>query len=214
MNQVNDINELQLAVGVDVSRETMSKLEKYLEILLKWNPKINLVSKNTIETAWKRHFVDSAQLIKHVPDFHKWADIGSGAGFPGMVIAILAAELYPESEIHLIESDQRKCAFLRNVSRETSVRPIIHNCRIEEFKDDEFDIVSARALASVELLLQYSEKLLSQQGKCLFLKGRQCDTELTEAQKTWNFEYDKISGSSEDDGIILRIGGLTRVEQY
>jgi 16S rRNA (guanine527-N7)-methyltransferase len=214
MNQVNDINELRMVIGVDVSRETIRKLEKYLEILLKWNPKINLVSKHTIDHAWKRHFVDSAQLLQHAPNFQKWVDIGSGAGFPGMVIAILAAELYPESEIHLIESDQRKCAFLRNVSRETSVRPIIHNCRIEDFEGTGFDIVSARALASVDLLLHLSEKLLSRQGKCLFLKGRQCDTELTEAQKTWRFECDKIPGSTEDDGIIVRIGGLTRVEQH
>lgn len=205
--------ELTRDLGIDVSRETMDRLEMYHQLLLKWNPKINLVSKTSIEDAWERHFVDSARLLQHAPIFEKWIDLGSGAGFPGMVIAILAAEVWPDREIHLVESDQRKCAFLRNVSRETDVRPTIHNCRIEGLDASGFDIVSARALATVDLLLSYSEKLLSKQGKCLFLKGKQCDNELIEAQKNWSFNYEKFSGSVENDGTILKIGGLTRVKK-
>lgn len=207
------ITDLRLNFGFDVSRETYNRLEIYHALLLKWNPKINLVSESTINDAWTRHFVDSARLLEHASGVTKWVDIGTGAGFPGMVIAILAAEFYPQCEFHLVESDQRKCVFLRNVSRETSVRPRIHNCRIEELEISGFDIVSARALAPVGNLLEYSEKLISPNGKCLFLKGRQYDSELTKAQKSWRFKCEKFSGSTKNDGTILKIGGLTRVKQ-
>lgn len=202
-----------LAGYVNVSRETFDKLEIYQQQLIKWNPKINLVSKSTIATVWLRHILDSVQIWPHAPKFDKWVDIGSGAGFPGMVIAILARELSPGSEIHLVESDARKCAFLRNVSRETNTKVTVHTSRIENLDEGRFDVVSARALASADKLLNYADKLLRPAGKCLFLKGAQCDNELQDANKNWDFQLERFPSLIAENSSILRIGGINRVER-
>ena len=119
--------------SLTVSRETIDRLSIYANLLEKWNPRINLVSRSTLDDLWSRHIVDSAQLFELAPVTAKhWVDLGSGGGFPGLVIAILAKELRPELEVVLVESDQRKCAFLRTVSRETNCGAVVHSKRVEE----------------------------------------------------------------------------------
>ena len=132
-----------------VSRETYEKLQVYHGLLLKWQRVKNLISRNSTDDIWERHFRDSAQLLEEGSDGDVWADLGSGGGFPGLVIAILLLEFRPTATVHLIDSDHRKCAFLREVSRETGARTVVHCARIEDVIPDldDIHIVSARALA-------------------------------------------------------------------
>jgi 16S rRNA (guanine527-N7)-methyltransferase len=195
----------------NVSRETSERLQQYLSLLLKWNQKINLVSKSTIEHAAVRHFADSIQLWNLRPDFGSWADIGSGAGFPGMVLAILASETEEAPKFHLVESDARKCAFLRNVSRETNVPVKVHTNRVEDIHDLKVDVVSARALAPVAQLLAYSENLIHDSSIGLYLKGQNCDNELEEASRSWTFEAEKFASETDENGTVLRIRNIHRV---
>lgn len=208
---MNDVDISKLKSIVDVSADTIAKLSTYLEMLEKWNSKINLVGKSTIPTAWERHFIDSAQLWPLQQGFRIWVDVGSGAGFPGLVLAIIASEMNPEAVFHLVESDGRKCSFLRSVSRETNLGVKIHNCRIEDFALTDADIMSARALASVDKLLEYGEKILSPSGKLLLLKGKTCNIEIAEAEKRWNFKKDLFQSSTQHDGQIIRIADFKRV---
>ena len=208
MNQV-DIQKLKNMV--DVSDDTIAKLSIYLEMLEKWNSKINLVGKSTMATAWERHFIDSAQLWHLQQGFSCWVDVGSGAGFPGLVLAIVAAENNPRAIFHLVESDGRKCSFLRSVSRETNLSVKIHNCRIEDFPISNADIMSARALASVDKLLEYGEKILSPSGKLLLLKGKTCNIEISEAEKRWDFKKELFQSRTQQDGQIIRIADIKQV---
>jgi 16S rRNA (guanine527-N7)-methyltransferase len=169
---MNDtISKYDLMSVCTVSRETIDRLEVYAGLLEKWNSTINLVSKNTINQMWKRHFLDSAQLWPHIPSETKTlVDIGSGAGFAGLVLAIIGMEKSPNMKFTLIESDSRKCAFMRNVSREINLDVQIITKRIEEVTDIKADVITARALATVSQLLEYSKNILKDNGVCLFLK--------------------------------------------
>ena len=179
---------------IDVSRETMERLEIYSKLLNKWNPKINLVAKSTLPEQWERHFLDSAQIWPHCPTFAgKWVDIGSGAGFPGLVLALIAKEKAPDLKFTLVESDARKSSFLRTVARETAVSIDIQTTRIESLEFPEFDVVSARALASVDSLLEFSHPILKSDGVCLFLKGKDCANELAVAEKKWRFQSETFT---------------------
>ncbi|MEJ6708590.1 MAG: 16S rRNA (guanine(527)-N(7))-methyltransferase RsmG [Amylibacter sp.] len=191
-----------------VSRETFEKLQIYQELLVKWNRSINLVGKTTVATAPVRHFADSLQLWLLRSEFENWVDIGSGAGFPGMVLAILSNG---DGNFHFVESDARKCAFLRNVSRETNTPTTVHTKRIEEIVDLHADIVSARALASVAQLFGYSEKLMNPNAICLYLKGQNCDSELEEASRFWTFEAEKFASETDRNATVLRIKDVARV---
>jgi len=177
------------SLEIDVSRETREKLEIYHALLLKWQKAINLISPKTIDEAWIRHFVDSAQIAKYVSRESKTiADLGSGAGFPGLVLAMLR----PDLNIHLVESDERKCQFLRTVSRETSVDVTVHNVRIEDATNGiSPDIVTARALADLTLLLEYVQPWVEANPalSCLFLKGARAEAELSEARER-GFAFD------------------------
>lgn len=206
-----------------VSRETMAKLERYAELLIKWNKSINLVSRDSLKDLWRRHFLDSAQLLQHVPPtFDGQApvivDLGSGAGFPGLILALLGA-----GNVHLIESDQRKCAFLREVARATGCHVTIHNKRIEQIEPFRADLVTARAFAALDELLPYAWPFLSSQrvsertlpdsgvfprGQLLLLKGKTADKELTEAGKRWNMRIERFSSRSSTEGQILRLDAL------
>ncbi len=186
----------------------------YADLIAKWQKVINLISAGDLADLWRRHMLDSAQLIEHMPPVPQGrerviADLGSGAGFPGMVLAILGA-----GKVHLIESDQRKCAFLLEAARLTGSHALIHNCRIEEFpkKNPEFkaDIVVARALAPIVKLLEYAAPLLAADGVCLFLKGDSLSKELTQAGKEWNMRADQLPSRTNRSGIILRLGDLAR----
>ena len=195
----------------NVSRETFERMEIYLKLLVKWNPKINLVSKSTVSSAAVRHFADSLQLWAYRPRFSSWADIGSGAGFPGLALAIVAAEVTPLSQFHLIESDARKCAFLRNVSRETEVPVTVVTARIEDCSNLNVDVVSARALSSVDKLLEYSSIIQDSGATGLFLKGQSVETELEAARRHWNFDAEQIPSETDENGTILRVRNIARV---
>ncbi len=208
---VIDSNSIALQQQANVSRETLDRLMIYPKLLEKWNSRINLVARSTISNAWDRHFVDSAQLWRLRPEFQNWVDIGSGAGFPGLVLAIIAAELAPEAKFHLVESDARKCAFLRTVAREVDVTVNIFCCRIGDLDGIVAEVVSARALAPLIDLLEYSEKILKFDGHCLFLKGHSCDIELTKTANRWNFELDRFPSVTDPQSSVLRLRGIERV---
>ncbi|KRS11227.1 16S rRNA methyltransferase [Roseovarius atlanticus] len=196
---------------LSVSRETIDKLEHYADALRKWNPKINLVSKSTIDDLWARHFVDSAQVWQFANEQGDvWADLGSGGGFPGLVVAIIAAELREDLSLTLVESDQRKSAFLRSVARETSTAVTIISRRIEELPTLQADVISARAVADLDTLLSLSHRHLAPQGLMLFPKGENWRKELTEAQSKWRFDYEVAKSKTNEKSVILRISGVCR----
>jgi 16S rRNA (guanine527-N7)-methyltransferase len=166
-----------------LSPETMRRLEIYAAILKKWGRVINLVGAASLEQLWVRHFADSIQVSDALPEARRWIDLGSGAGFPGLVTAIRYAD-EAQAQVHLIEADQRKCAFLREVSRETGARATIHCGRIENILPgfrERIDAVSARALAPLPLLLTYAETLLERGAVGVFSKGQQAEAELTDS---------------------------------
>lgn len=193
-----------------VSRETLDRLDIYERLLRKWNPKINLVSANTLNDLWRRHFLDSAQLVSLGADFRSWTDLGSGGGFPGMVCAILVAEK-AKVDFILIESDQRKAAFLSAVARETGIPTKIVAERAEAVSPQNASIVSARALAPLPRLLPMVERHLAHDGMALLLKGRGADEEVEEALENFRFDVQKIPSQTDPNGVILKIEGLSRV---
>jgi 16S rRNA (guanine527-N7)-methyltransferase len=190
--------------ALDVSRETMERLSIYHILLKKWQPAINLVSRNSLDTCWQRHFLDSGQLLRYFPSgAGSVLDIGSGAGFPGLVLAIMGAP-----NVELVEADQRKCLFLREVSRETSTSVTVTNQRIESIAPKPFDVVTSRACASLNVLLGYSKPYLHSNSVCLFPKGRSVDEELTTAKKRWNIRYSLLNSASDSAGRIVRLEGI------
>ena len=199
-------------IAHDVSRETIDRLKVYEGLLRKWNPKINLVSKSTLADAWVRHFMDSAQIwymAENNPQH--WLDIGAGAGFPGLVIAAIAAEKSPEMRVTLVESDQRKSVFLRTVAREMGVNVDVITNRIEAIPPLNADVLSARAPASLSDLLEFAEKHRKPDGICLFPKGANVDSELTRAAKTWHISYETLPSTTDSNAVVLRIGEFHRV---
>jgi len=192
-------------LGINVSRESLEKLEQYQALLFKWQKAINLVSAKTLQESGVRHFADSAQLSQHIPKGVKAVmDCGSGAGFPGAVLAIM------HSEIHftLVESDERKCQFLRTVSRETNAPMRIENARIEDFVaelSDIPDLITARALKSVVMLLDYAWPLIERKPdlRLLLLKGENVGQELAGAREAYNFEVTEISSVTNPAGSII-----------
>jgi len=190
----------------NVSRETFDLCSLYINTLLKWNKRINLVSKkhHTFDDIWERHFIDSAQIIKHIPtDAKIITDLGSGGGFPGIVIGILT-----NCEVHLIESDSRKCAFLNEVARHVKKGIHIHNERIEKITSWKTDVITARALSSLDKLLELSNIFEDENKLCLFLKGENVVEEINEANENWNFNYTKHKSLSSSTGCILEITNL------
>lgn len=200
------------AESLDVSRETFERLEIYAALLEKWNPRINLVAKSTLSDLWERHIRDSLQVFRLLdrPAPH-WADLGSGGGFPGLVIAIAAAKTGNPEKITLVESDKRKATFLRSVLRETGVSAQVIAKRIEETQPLAADILSARALADLSTLLGFAERHLSPDGTCLFQKGRNWKSELQLAREAWHFSYKAIPSQTESQAVVLKIEGLSRV---
>jgi 16S rRNA (guanine527-N7)-methyltransferase len=195
--------------STNVSRETLERLSVYADLLTRWQSRMNLVGASTLADLWRRHMLDSAQLFPRLPDPRKpIADLGSGAGFPGLVLAVMGA-----GDVHLVESNARKCAFLREVIRATGARATVHNARIEAFAGTRnFDVVTARACAPLTLLLEFAEPLLSASGICLFLKGAGANKELTEAEKKWKIELDRFASITEKNGCVLQIGNISRRE--
>lgn len=196
-------------VPPEISKEAQEKLETYHALLIKWQKAVNLVSNNSIEKAWERHFNDSIQIGFYIPgNTQTLIDFGSGAGFPGLVLAITR----PELEVHLIESDEKKCEFLRTVSRETNTPISIHNTRIENLDPGQIrpDIITARALASLEKLCDYCRPFAAENSALtmLFLKGEKLEEEISEAQKSYDFTYEIFQSRTEKKAGIIKISGL------
>ena len=189
----------------DVSRETRARLETLVETLERWQKAINLVGKNTLDGAWKRHIIDSAQVVRLIPPEAKTlADLGSGGGFPGLVIAAMR----PDLEITLIESDARKAAFLGEASRKMGLEklPRLVIKRIEVATPAQAEIVTARALAPLAQLLAWADRHRLDTGICLFHKGKEWQAEVDEAKKRWDFTCEAIASVTDRDAVILRIG--------
>lgn len=198
--------------GFDVSRETSERLDIYAKLLQTWNPKINLVAPSTIDDLWSRHFVDSAQLYGLAPkNFDHWVDLGSGGGFPGLVTAILAQEKSGTSRVTLVESDARKCAFLRTVLRETDVAATVITKRIEAVPPLFASVVSARALAPLSKLLEFSHLHLSEAGVALLQKGQNWEKEISDARSAWQFSYRIDKSVVDENSVILSVTGVGRV---
>jgi len=196
------------AADLVVSRETEDRFRLLGEHLIKWNERINLVSKTTLDDMWRRHFLDSGQLAAFIPSTARsLADLGSGAGFPGLVLAAMT-----ELDIHLIESDTRKAVFLREGARLIGRHITVHQKRIESLQGLAVDVVTARALAPIEKLLEYAEPLLKKDGIALFLKGNTLQTELTDSKKSWHIESTQSRSRSESSGCILKVEAFSRVE--
>lgn len=197
---------------VDVSRETLAQLDVYADLLTKWNPRINLVAPATLPDLWSRHFLDSAQLLECIDTPpNTWVDLGAGAGFPGLVVAMLANDRGWPTEFTLIESDQRKAAFLRTVLRATDIKATVLTDRIDAVAPLNSDIVSARALTDLTGLLHYCEIHLSPAGTAIFPKGRRFEGELTKALETYRFHCEKVPSKTDQGAVILKITEIERV---
>lgn len=197
--------------GIDVSRETFDKLEDFVELVKKWTPKINLISKSSIPDLWDRHILDSAQLYGIAPAQGHWVDIGSGGGFPGVVVAILSSGESSDHKFTLIESDQRKCAFLRTASRELDLNITVMSKRIEEIPSLDANILSARALADLPTLLSFAERHLNRSGVAIFPKGETWQKEEEIASKMWSYQHEVIKSNTNAAAAVLRIQDIVRV---
>jgi 16S rRNA (guanine527-N7)-methyltransferase len=186
----------------NVSRETLGRFETYAALLVKWQKAINLVGPKTLEDIWRRHFLDSAQLWSLLPPgIRSIVDLGSGAGFPGLVLALMGIP-----EVHLIESDQRKAVFLRETARELGLSVKVHAARAEAVTALDADLVTARALAPLDALLDLAAPFLqAKRGCCLFLKGAEAQRELTESQKKRNMRVERFPSLTDPRGSILRL---------
>lgn len=187
-----------------VSRETLAHLERYVALLRKWQPAINLVGKRTLDDVWRRHMLDSAQLAR-LASGRRWIDLGSGAGFPGMALAIMGV-----GAVHLVESDQRKAAFLSTVAHETDAKAVIRMSRIEAMRPEIFDVVTARALAPLAELLGLAQHFVGENTVCLFPKGQDIDAELTAAAKCWKFNHQLAPSQTDPRGTIVIVKGAYR----
>jgi 16S rRNA (guanine527-N7)-methyltransferase len=201
------------AEAFKVPRETMHRLNRYAELLAEWQTRQNLVGPSTLPHLWDRHFADSAQLIALASNARLWLDLGSGAGFPGLVVAILKAE-GPDFHMHLVESTAKKCAFLAAVAEATDAPVEIHALRIEELARGahklEPEIVSARALAPLPQLLDLAAPFLGPRTRGLFLKGRDAERELAAAAKRWSFASRLHPSLTAPDSAIVEITDLTQ----
>ncbi len=194
------------AARLDVSRETLDRLTLYLELLGRWQRAINLVGPATLDDPWRRHILNSAQLLSHLPERPSpLVDLGSGAGFPGMVLALLGVP-----GVALIEADRRKAEFLRQVARATGAEVAVHAERIERMAAWPATVVTARALAPLPRLLPLAEPFLAPGSVCLFLKGPSLTRELIDAGRSWHMVPEMFPSVSSSSGIVLKLRGVGR----
>ncbi|MBR2273751.1 MAG: 16S rRNA (guanine(527)-N(7))-methyltransferase RsmG [Alphaproteobacteria bacterium] len=195
----------------NVSRETIQDLKTFQQMVLEWNSKFNLISKSTETDIWKRHIEDSLQLDKFISEKDKTMyDFGTGAGFPGLVIAIFAKYTFPNLKISLIESTTKKTIFLNEVKNKLNLDINIINERIENLKLKKADIISSRAMASLEKLFEYAINFTKENTKLLFLKGESWQKEIETAQKNWIFSFESIPSITNEKGRVLQIQKLRR----
>ncbi len=204
--------QIEFASEFNVSRETMDQLAAYAELLCKWTPSINLISKSTIPTLWDRHFRDSAQVFNILDDMSgHWVDVGTGGGFPGLVLAIMAASSRPDLRFTLVESDRRKSIFLETVIRELELSANVTCARVENISKLDANVVSARALAPLEKLIGYADIHLNTKGKAVFLKGATYRQELDDAKEHWTFQTQCYPSITDPNAAVLCLGEIKRV---
>lgn len=197
---------------LDVSRETVEKLVLFQELVEKWNNTINLVAKGQASEIWIRHVLDSAQLIDHMPsNTRTWCDLGSGGGFPGIVIALIAQAHFPNLLVSLVESDKRKAVFLSQAARELGLDVKVETCRIEELLPQAADVVSARALSSLSDLLPLAMRHLKRDGTAIFPKGLSVDREIELAQREWRFNISEHLSHTSVGAKILVLKDIEHV---
>ena len=206
--KINSYNDFCLFQ--DVSRETFEKFSIYYQTLIKWQNSINLISKNTIERIWERHFLDSAQLYNITKEIDgNIIDFGSGAGFPGLILAMMG-----NKKIHLVESDQKKCTFLREVSMLSETNVTVHHNRIEDLEYFDVELITARALAPLNKLIDYAEAFTKNSStnqklpKLLFLKGKSYKKEISELGKRISFSIEEFESITDKFGKILYINKI------
>ncbi|HEY6022947.1 MAG TPA: 16S rRNA (guanine(527)-N(7))-methyltransferase RsmG [Pseudolabrys sp.] len=195
---------------IPVSRETEARLDAYVELLLLWQSKLNLVAPSALRELWTRHIADSLQLLQLAPQARVWVDFGSGGGFPGVPIACALAD-QPAATVHLIESNGKKAAFLREAARATGAPAVIHQERAEKFGEscaEPVHVVTARALAPLKTLCDQALPLISRGAIGLFPKGQDVDAELTDAAKYWRLEATKVPSKTSPEGSIVVIRSL------
>ncbi len=198
-----------------VSRETETRLDIYVDVLLRWQSKLNLVAPSSRRELWTRHIADSLQLLSLAPEARTWVDFGSGGGFPGVPIACALADK-PGTKVHLIESIGKKAAFLREAVRATKAPAIVHQERAEKFGEtcaEPVEVVTARALAPLKTLCDQAFPLISRGAVGLFPKGQDVDAELTDAAKYWRLEAIKVPSKTSPHGSIVVIRSLTPLQR-
>jgi 16S rRNA (guanine527-N7)-methyltransferase len=203
---VRDNTYAWLNEHIDVSRETFDRLALYHSLLVKWQAKVNLVGPDTVSDAWRRHFLDSLQLQKYIENRNAHiADIGSGAGFPGVVLALSGYD-----NMHVVESDAKKTLFMREVARVTNTKITVHHNRIEKTDLDTIAYVTSRALAPLEKLFSLTTHFVSHETICLFHKGKNYITDIQDAKKHWSFDVEVLPSITDTEGVILRIENLRK----
>jgi 16S rRNA (guanine527-N7)-methyltransferase len=192
--------------AVSVTSSNPAALQRFADLLLRWNTTLNLIAARDAGVIWERHIADSLQLAALMPaGLERAIDLGSGGGFPGLVLAIVTGVAFD-----LIESDRRKAAFLRTAILETGAPAVVHCCRIEDARLPPSLLLTARALAPLPRLLPLAARLLTGDGICLLLKGAKVEEELIAAEADWAMSVDRIQSQTSPDGVVLRLGGLRR----
>ena len=200
------LTESAFAEKTNVSRETLRRFRSYADLLVNWQASINLVSENTLKDLWRRHIWDSVQLARFIPKGPcVITDLGSGAGFPGLLLSILL-----DTEVNLVDSSGKKIAFLREAARVTDANVVLHQGRIENLLLPKSDLVTARALAPLDKLLDLAVPVLSPSGRCMFLKGARAEEELTDARKEWKMTVERFPSATNANGVILSIRDIAR----
>lgn len=195
-----------------VSRETLTRLSNFVAEVRRWSPRINLVSAASLPVIWSRHVLDCAQLVDQAPvGAVRWLDLGSGGGFPGLVVAAIAAEKRPDLGVELVESDQRKAVFLNQTARRMDLNLRVHTMRAEELAPHAADVVSARALAPLVKLAPLLQRHMNADGVAILPKGRAADREIGEVLASWSAEVQKVPSRSDPDGSIVVLKKLRRV---
>ncbi len=206
------LSRIAFQAALNLDDAAMETFDGYAEALARWQQSINLVGPKTLADPWRRHYLDSAQLLDYLPDkAATLVDIGSGAGFPGMVLAILLPKV-GGTQVELIESDQRKCVFLNEIKRLASAPATVHNVRAEAYDGPKGDVVTARACAPLARLLPWAAAVLKPGGRCLFLKGESVQDELTLARKDWKMQTQLHPSRSDSSGAILEVSDLAPID--
>jgi 16S rRNA (guanine527-N7)-methyltransferase len=203
-----DAGDFQAATGA--SDAQVVDVERYRALLEDWNTRMNLVGPSAMATFWRRHALDSAQLLKIEPHAKVWADLGTGAGLPGVILAILLKGV-PGARVHLVESLLKRCRFLEVAVRALELPASVHRARAESLKLTGIEVVTARACAPLTRLLGYAAPAMRGGTRGLFLKGRDADAEIAEARRSWRFEVELIPSVSDPSGRIVRVEKLARV---